>query len=271
MSPAEVSTPFDPFAPGAGPMLALLGLRIAGLVLIAPVFSAKPLPPMLKAGLVVLLTVLLQPAARASAHPGAVLDLGTAFGETMIGFAIGLGAALFVGAAEAAGEMMAIQIGLSGASVMDPMTQQQGPALGQFMSFFAITLLLSLNGHLVMIDAIAASTRVMPLGAPLDLPGGARAMVASGAQLFALGLRFAAPVIAIVLIANAALAVLGRAAPQLNILSVAFPIQIGVGLVALAATIPVIAMFFNGFTGEYRSVITHSLGALSGFRATGAP
>lgn len=266
MLAAGAVAPFDPFAPGSGTVLALLGLRIAGLVLIAPVYSAKPVPPMLKAGLIVLLTVLLQPAARGSAHAGAVLDLPTAFGETLVGFAIGLGAALFIGAAEAAGELMAIQIGLSGAALMDPMTQQQGPALGRFTSFFAITLLLSLNGHLMMIDALAATTRMMPLGAPLDMAAGARAMVASGAQLFALGLRFAAPVIAIILITNAALAVLGRAAPQLNILSVAFPIQIGVGLVALAATIPVIAMFFNGFSGEYRTVITHTLGALSGAR-----
>jgi flagellar biosynthetic protein FliR len=265
MAPAVA--PFDPFAPGSATVLALLGLRLAGLVLVAPVFSAKPIPPMLKAGLVVLLTIVLQPAARASVGPDVALTMTTAFGETLVGFAIGLGAALLVGAAEAAGEVMAIQIGLSGAAVLDPMTNQQGPALGQFTSFFAITLMLALDAHLVMIDAVATSTRVLPLGAPLDLAGGARMMVGMGAQLFALGLRFAAPVIAVVLITNCALAVLGRAAPQLNILSVAFPLQIGVGLFAFAATIPVIAMFFNGWSGNYQSYLTHTLGVLAGGRA----
>jgi flagellar biosynthetic protein FliR len=118
---------------------------------------------------------------------------------------------------------------------------------------------------------MAASTRMLPVGSTLNLVGGARALVTMGGQLFGLGLRFAAPVIAVILIANVSLAILGRAAPQLNILSVAFPIQIGVGLLAFAATIPVIAMFFNGWQGTYESMLSHSLGVLSRVPAIGAP
>lgn len=259
--------PFDLLAPGSATLLALLGLRVGGVVLVAPVFSARTVPAMLRVALLVLFTLLLQPAARASALPESGLTFTTALGETLVGFAIGLGAALLVGAAELAGELMAIQIGLSGAAILDPMTNQQGPALGQFVSFFAITLLLALDAHLVMLEAIATSTRLLPLGASLTLGAGARAMAAMGAQLFTLGLRFAAPIVAVVLIANVALAILSRAAPQLNILSIAFPLQIGVGLMGMAATIPVIAMFFNGWTSAYRTLLTHSLGALSGAQA----
>jgi flagellar biosynthetic protein FliR len=253
----------DPFAKGSMTVLALLGLRISGLVMIAPVFSAQPVPNHLKAGLIVLFSILLQPAALGSVTVPPHLNMATGFSETMVGFAIGLGAALLVGAADAAGELMAIQIGLSGAAVLDPMTNQQGPALGQFANFFAVALMLALDAHVVMLDAVATSTRIMPVGGVLDLASGARAMVGTMGQLFIIGLRFAAPVIAVVLIANVALAILSRAAPQLNILSVAFPIQIGVGLVAFAATIPVIGMFFNGWTSFYESVLTHSLGALA--------
>ncbi|MEO8622378.1 MAG: flagellar biosynthetic protein FliR [bacterium] len=255
--------PFDPFGKGSVTVLALLGLRLGGLVLVAPVFSAKPIPPMVRVGIVVLFTLLLQPLALSTAHADAALTFESAFAETLIGFAIGLGAALIVGAADAAGELIAIQVGLSGAALFDPLTNQQGPALGQFCSFFALTLMLALNGHIMMIDALATSTRMLPVGGTLDLVGGSRAMVGMGGQLFGLGLKFAAPVIAVILIANVSLAILGRAAPQLNILSVAFPIQIGVGLVGFAATIPVIAMFFNGWQGMYGSMLSHSLGALS--------
>jgi flagellar biosynthesis protein FliR len=264
IAPVEMVAPFDPFAPGSTTALVLLALRIGGLVLIAPVFAAKPIPAPLKAGLIVLLTVLLQPAARLHASPNAAITFESAFSETMVGFAIGLGAALIVGAAEAAGELIAIQIGLSGAAILDPLSGQQSPALGQFCSLFAIALLLSLDMHLVMIDALATSARVIPLGQRMDMTAGARAMVGSMSQLFALGLRFAAPVIAVVLVANVALAILTRAAPQLNILTVAFPIQIGAGLVAFAATIPVMALFFNGWQAFYNNAITHTVGALSG-------
>jgi flagellar biosynthetic protein FliR len=80
-------------------------------------------------------------------------------------------------------------------------------------------------------------------------------MVRSGSVLFGLGLQFAAPVIATVLVANTALAILGRAAPSLNVLSVAFPIQIGIGLVALAGSIPFIGAFYHGWSGVYMNTI----------------
>ena len=264
IAPAEVAAPFDLFAPGSATSLVLLAMRIGGLVLVAPVFSSKPVPAPLKAGLIILLTILLQPAARLHASPTASITFESGFAETMVGFALGLGAALIVGAAEAAGELIAIQVGLSGAAILDPLSGQQGPAIGQFCSLFAVALLLSLDAHLVMLDAVATSTRVIPLGQGMNLTAGARAMVGSMTQLFALGLRFAAPVIAVVLVANVALAILTRAAPQLNILSVAFPVQIGAGLVAFAATIPVMALFFNGWQAFYNSAITHTVGALAG-------
>ncbi len=263
MTPPEVAAPFDLFAPGSTTVAVLLAMRIGGLVLIAPVFSAKPIPATLKAALIVLLTIVLQPAARMHASQAAAITFESAFSETMVGFALGLGAALIVGASEAAGELIAIQVGLSGAAVLDPMTNQQGPALGQFCSFFAVALLLSLDAHLVMLDAVATSTRVIPLGQAMNLAAGARAMVGSMSQLFALGLRFAAPVVAVVLVANVALAILTRAAPQLNILSVAFPVQIGVGLLTFAATIPVMSLFFNGWQAFYNTALLRTVGAMS--------
>jgi flagellar biosynthetic protein FliR len=88
-------------------------------------------------------------------------------------------------------------------------------------------------------------------------------MVQSADVLFSLGLQFAAPVVASVLVANTALAILSRAAPQLNILSVAFPIQIGIGMVALSATVPFIGAFYHGWSGVYNNTLDHVFGALA--------
>ena len=127
--------------------------------------------------------------------------------ETLIGFAIGLRAALLVGAAEAMGDLLAVQIGLSGAAVLNPLTNQSVPVLGQFTNLFALALLLAVNAHLTMLDTLAASTRLLPVGGATDMPAGAAAMAGLGGSLFVLGLRFAAPVVAVVLLANAALAI----------------------------------------------------------------
>ncbi len=255
---------FDPFAPGSAATLVLFGTRVAGMMLVAPAFSATMVPRTVRVGFLIVLTVLMQPAALASLHAIPALTASAFVSETLIGFAIGLGVALLVGAAETAGDVMAVQMGLSGASLLDPLDTTQAPALGTFTRLFATTLLLTLNFHTVMLGALADSAMRFPVGAPVSLQGGALAILQLGGTLFVLGVRFAAPVIVAVLIASVALAVLGRAAPQLNILSVAFPVHITIGLFALLAALPAMARFFEGWTGTYNGMMTHVARGLSG-------
>jgi flagellar biosynthesis protein FliR len=252
----------DLLEPGSAATAVLVGARVGGMILIAPVFSSRTVPMMVRTALLVVLVVVLQPVALAAPGTGAALTPGALLSETLIGFAMGLGAAVFVGAAEAAGDLLAVQMGLSGAASLDPLTMHSVPVLGQFTSLLAVALLLAMDGHLLMIDSVAASFRYLPVGAPIDVQGGLSAMISLGSTLFLLGLRFAAPVLGVVLIANASLAVLGRAAPQLNILSVAFPVQIGVGLVALSAAVPLVSTFFAGWGGEYDGVLTRVFDAM---------
>jgi len=251
----------DLFAPGSPQTLVLLAARVGGLIAVAPVFSTKSVPVMVRTGLVILLTALLQPMALAQATSIPQISPETFVGETLVGFSLGLGAALLVGAASLAGDLMGIQIGLSGAAVLDPINNSSENVLGTFGNLFAITLLLAVDAHLVMIDAIARSVHLIPIGNGIHAEG-MLALVRTGSVLFGLGLQFAAPVIAAVLVANTALAILGRAAPQLNILSVAFPIQIGVGLFALGASVPFIGAFYHGWSGVYNNTLDHVFSAL---------
>jgi flagellar biosynthetic protein FliR len=254
-----IATPaaFDLFAPGSAEALVLMGARVSGLFLIAPVFSGRQVPMMVRAALIVLFTVLLQPAALASAGAVPAITAPAVTSEVLVGFGIGLGAAVLIGAAELAGDLMTIQMGLSGAALLDPLSNTTIGVLGTFTQLMALTLILAVNGHLVMLDAIAASARALPIGTPLNAASGIASMLSMGGTLFSVGLRFAAPVIAAVLVANVALAVLSRAAPQLNILSVAFPVQIGIGLFALVAALPFIAAYLTDFDRVYDGLLTH--------------
>jgi len=253
--------PIDFLAPGTAPALALLGTRISGLVLIAPTLSARTIPARHRAALVLLLTALLAPVALLSLKNPARITPESMLAEMVIGFTLGLGAAVIVAGAEAAGESIANQIGLSGAAILDPLNNTSVPALGQFMQLIAVTLLLVSDLHLVLLDALVASTRVAPLGEPIALVGGLRVAADTASTLFALGLRLAAPVMAVVLIGNVALAVLGRAAPQLQVLAVAFPLQIGLGLLALAASLPFVLTWFTGWAGTYDALSNRIMSA----------
>jgi flagellar biosynthetic protein FliR len=258
---------FDPFARGSVETIALFGSRMTGLVLITPTLSSTIVPRAIRVAIVIVLTVLLQPVALASVSGVPRLTPTAILGEVLVGFAIGLGSAIIIGAAEAAGDVMAVQIGLSGAAIMDPLNAAQTEVLGVFSRLLAITLLLTLNLHIVLLGALADSTRAFPVGAPLSLVAGVGSAIQLGGTVFALGARFAAPVIAAVLLTNVALAVLGRAAPQLNVLWVSFPVQIAVGLLALIAALPAIGRFLAGWAGVYDGMLDH---IVRGFTAVAA-
>ena len=255
--------PFDLFAAGSGTVAVLVALRLTGLMLIAPVFSAATVPVKWRTSLLIVLTIVIQPIAYANMHGVPQITPASAIGELLVGFGIGLGAALLVGAAESAGDLLAIQIGLSGASLLDPLTKQSSPVLANFLSLFAVTILLALNVHLGMIEALAASLRAVPVGSAMDLHAGLANLLSLAGTLFFVGLRFAAPVIGTVMVGNAALAVLSRATPQLNILSVAFPLQIGLGLFALGIALPFIASTLGNWPTQYDQQLTSFFTAIA--------
>jgi flagellar biosynthetic protein FliR len=180
-----------------------------------------------------------------------------------VGFGLGLGAAVLIGAAEMAGDAIAVQVGLSGSAILDPLDPTQVPVLGVFARLFAVALLLSVGLQHVMLQAMADSFHALPPGSGLSLSGGLAAMVQTGSRIFTIGVRFAAPVIVVALITTLAMAMLGRAAAQLNLLTVSFPVQIAVGLFAFAAALPVIARTLSGWTVLYRDMIDHIGGGLA--------
>jgi flagellar biosynthetic protein FliR len=244
----------DLFAKDSPATLVLVAARVMGLMLIAPSLSATIVPRLVKIGVIVLFTVLLQPAVLPLVSAPALTPASIA-AEVLVGLAMGLGAALIVGAAETAGDLMAVQIGLSGTAILDPMDNTQLPSLGVFTRMFAVTMLLTLGLHEQMLRAMAESFVAMPPGSERDMMGGLQGLVASGSTLFVLGLRFAAPVIAVVLLTNVALAILSRAAPQFNLLSVSFPVQIALGLFALAAALPAMGRTLSSWPTAYREIV----------------
>lgn len=238
---------------------ALLVMRLTGLLWIAPLFSSRAIPGTFRTALTLLLAAALWPAARASASAGIAVTPATLVGESMVGLALGIAAVLLIAAAEGAGDLLASQMGLSGATVLDPSTEAQLPVIGSFLGLLATACLLSVGGHRAMLGAMHASLAAAPLGSDLALDRGALAAAGLGGRLFWLGLRFAAPVVAIMAVTNVALGILSRAAPQLNVLTVAFPLQIGVGLLALGTLLPILfvdaASWPAAFTDLARSLL----------------
>ena len=222
---------------------ALAFFRIGGLMLVAPVLSARTVPRMVRAGIAILLTVLVLPTV-GDVPSNLVVGPGTLVAELLIGLGMGLGAAMMLSAAELAGEVLSVQTGLSGATALDPLTGQGTVVLGHLLSLVALVLLLVSGGHLLMIEVLTASFTLLPAGVGLGLSAGALELVRTAGLVFIYGLQFAAPIIAAVSVGYVALGVLARASPQLNMLAVAFPLQIGLGLIVLAGVLPLAATLY---------------------------
>jgi len=145
---------------------------------------------------------------------------------------------LIFSAVELAGDVIGLQMGLSFAGYMDPQNADQAPLVGSFLGIVASLILLSINGHLLIIAALIDSFNTIPISAQMDMASSLYRLVALGGEIFRLGLHLSLPVLSTMLVLNMALGVLSRAAPQLNVFAVGFPVTLLVGMLLLALSLP---------------------------------
>lgn len=214
--------------------------RILGLVASAPVFGNTGVPMLIKLTLGVTLALIVAPiippvpAVDPTSWPGLLI----AAQEMLIGAAMGFSLRLVFAAVEFGGEVASSVMGFSFATFFDPTSAGRTNAVSQFLALVATMAFLALNAHLALIQALVESfftlpisTTPMSLSAPLE-------MVRWGGRIFSSGLQIAMPIVAALLVTNIALAILTRAAPQLNLFGIGFPITIGVGFLAISFTLP---------------------------------
>ena len=225
--------------PERWPTFVLVTGRIGGLMLTAPGWSGTTLPATVRTAVTVVLALVLLPIAPAVVLPAQVLDLPLPMAaEIAIGVVIGLAAAVLVQAVGLAGEVVSMQMGLSIAPALAPVPEMQVVGLGQISTLLAILIYLLLGGHLMLIRALGDSLRMLPPGGGIAFTAGGPAATALAGQLFSCAASAAGPVMVALLLTNIALAVLSRAVPQINAMTVSFPITIGVGLFMFAVSLP---------------------------------
>lgn len=230
-------------------LLAYPMARILGFLGAAPVFGNNAVPRRIK--LVVGLAITLGVLPVVPSVPQAALDSWAGMlllvQQTLIGIAMGLVLRVVFAALDLMGEIISLQMGLSFATFFDPLAGGQTAVVGEFLTLLATLVLLSLNGHLLMIDVLARSFEWLPVTATPPHKGGWMILVRFGASIFASGLLMALPVVTALLITNIALGVLTRAAPQLNLFAIGFPVTLTVGFGVLLLTLGHLAPLLQHF------------------------
>ena len=212
--------------------------RILGCIAVAPIFSHPAVPNRIKLGIGIMVTLAIVPTIQVpTIEVLSWAGLFSLLGQVLIGISMGFVMRLLFSAVEMAGFMMGMSMGLGFASFYDPQAHGQTIAIGQFLTMLALLLFMSLDGHLIMIAVLSQSFETMPI-ATGHWQLNSQAIAALGGHIFSQGLLLALPVIASLLITKMALGILTKAAPQLNIFGIGFPITISVGMVMTMLSLP---------------------------------
>src|SRR5690606_35766956 len=217
----QLSTYFWPF------------FRIAGLVMVAPVFGTRLVPARVKIALAVAPTLALGPVTDAPQTAGwSIAAVFAIAHELLLGIVLGFVLQMLFDALVIAGQTIAMTMGLGFATMVDPQRGVSVPLLAQFFVILGILVFLTLDGHLALLALLAESFELIPIGVPLGRES-LWALLAEGGQMFAGALRLALPAVTALLVVNLAFGVMSRAAPTLNLFAVGFPTALLLGLVFL--------------------------------------
>jgi flagellar biosynthetic protein FliR len=214
--------------------------RILGLISVAPLFGNVSVPARVKIGLGAMLAMIIAPTVPAvpALDPMSLPGFLILFQQLVIGVAMGFAMRIVFAAIEMAGEISSMSMGLGFAVFFDPQTRGRSSAISQFLALLMTMVYLATNLHLVLLSTLAQSFTSLPVSAAGLGGEGFQQLAIWGGRIFSAGLQLALPVVAALLITNFALGILTRAAPQLNLFAIGFPITIGIGFIMITLSLP---------------------------------
>lgn len=247
----------------------LLLARVFALLVTLPLISSNAVPAVAKVGLAFFCAYIALPALVISGYYVPDTGIGYALfllGEVVIGLTLGFIVQLFFSAFQTAGQLFSVQMGFGAANVFDPVGMVELPIMGQFLNLFAMLIFLSSSGlSKVFFIGIVRSFQVIR---PEDIVFSSEPlfeMIASSiGKTFGQALLIAFPIIGTLFLASLTLGLLAKAAPQLNLLMLGFPINIYVGFLILLFSLPFLGSFIGNLIDQVYYVMENAIINLSG-------
>ncbi|CAM3445057.1 flagellar biosynthetic protein FliR [Parendozoicomonas haliclonae] len=233
--------------------------RVAGLLLTMPIIGSAMVPAQIRLVLALVITLIIVPLlpAMPAVEPLSTESLRITLQQILIGGMGGLLLHIYFAIFAMAGQMVSLQMGLGMAMMYDPVNGVSIPIIAQIYQVMATLMFLAIDGHLVVINILVSSFTAIPVGMvtadTLDL----NTLTLQVGWALGAALLIALPAITTMLLVNIAFGVMNRAAPQLNVFSLGFPMSMMAGLIVLAVSI-------SGMPGLFTSITEQALALLSG-------
>ncbi len=244
MSTVDVANIIDGFK-----FFVLITFRVSGMVLIAPFFAHRAVPPKVRAGLVLALAAVMFPTVdrvgiRIPDNMGGYLSAAVA--EIAVGALIGFAALVVFAAVRLGGFIAGQQIGLAIAHIYDPTSGQQTSLLSQTLYMLGFVVFVLVGGHHMLLRALAASYEAIPISRA-HLTEGVFTKIGVGmfSEMFVNAVRISAPAVITLMLATIVMAIVARTVPEMNIFNIGFAMRLGLGLTVMALAAPALGWIFQ--------------------------
>ncbi len=235
----------------------LILVRVFAMLAVAPLFSSESVPDIVRVGLAFFTATVIFPWVQAAGYPipeNGLAYVGLLVGELLIGLLQGFFLVMVYSAFQMAGQYIAQQMGFNASEVYDPLAQVEQPVLGQFVNLAAMLVFVTGGGfQQVFLTNVWASFKALRATDFFVHPDFiSHQLVASLADLFQRSFLLSLPVFGVLLLVTISLGMIGKAAPQMNLMMMGFPINIGFGFFLIMASMPFLVQAFsavvnNGF------------------------
>lgn len=234
-------------------------MRVSIVVFLLPFFGAGNIPNPVKGAFCLVLSLAIWPKL---SFPGDMLPMNVLglivmfLGEMVLGLVLDIIIRFLFSAVMFGGHMVGFSMGFAMMNVLDPMTGTSDSVTAQLMYQCTILMFLSMNGHLFLLSGLAESFRLVPPGGLFITPALADSVLKFSGEMFVLALKISAPVVASLFMVDLALALVSRAAPQMNVIQIGFPFKVGVGFLFMTLTLTALSHFVGDYIADLGPMFT---------------
>jgi flagellar biosynthetic protein FliR len=232
--------------------ITLVLVRISGLMVFAPVFSSEAIPVRVKAVFVLAVSFLVAPVVAAFPRAHADVGLVPVLGELSVGLVFGLTLSLVFEALSFAGQVLGFQFSFSLVNLLDPNSPVQTPLMGQMFSLLGTLTVIGAGLDRTMLTALLRTFSTAPVGTVTLDPRAGLALIPMAAGIFAAAVQLSAPLVAATVLAEVAVALAGKMAPQLPVMSVTVPVKAMLGYGVLIGSL---ALWPHWIEGRFISLL----------------
>ncbi|MGF1769142.1 flagellar biosynthetic protein FliR [Enterovibrio makurazakiensis] len=232
-------------------------LRIGSFMMLVPIFGGANMPAQVRVGLTMMICIIAAPLMppMPEVDPLSLDAILIAGREILIGGILALLIELLFSIFMTLGQILSTQMGLGMAMMNDPINGVSIAAIGKYYQLYAVLLFLALNGHLVALEIVVQSFNTWQVG---DFPSQhvLDTVITQFNWMIGAALLLSLPAVVAMLLVNIAFGVMNRAAPQLNVFALGFPMTMLLGLMCLFLTLSGIPDNFARLCGEILTLMT---------------